>query len=654
MDERHDRPSTAPCPVQSPDLPSDASPGLADLLEAIPGIVWEISGHPASNHRTILVSPRVHDILGYSSEECATYPDFWLHVTPPEDRPEGLRHALMMWERGEPYRRATRMVHREGRIVWLEHHVTIVRHGGGEPIGLRGVSFDVTERYRAEAALAAERERLAVTLRSIGEAVITTDAMGRVVLLNPEAERLTGRVQADALGLPVDSVLRLQDPATRAPIDGLVDRVLRTGLPVPPGRRTVALSTTGAERIVSDTAAPIRGSGGDVEGVVLALRDVTSEEARSMEAERASRMTGLGALAGGIAHDFNNLLTCILGNLQLARILARGPGLITRLEAAEQAAGSARSLTQRLLAFARGGAPIRHAIDLADLLRETVTVALARTSSRPEFDISPALWPAHVDEKQMAQVLRSLVENAAEAVPTGGVVRVAARNLAHLEDVVGGPQPGQWVVVEVSDDGPGIPPDLLPHVFDPFVSTRTAGAGLGLATAWAVVQRHGGHIVVRSAPDSGTTVRFTLPAVEPDVVAVEPVERRRGSARILVMDDDPMMRATLEALIEALGCQIVTTEDGAQAVEAYREALEAGRPFDAVILDLTVPRGMGGRRAVRLLRELDPQVRAIVSSGYSNDPVMARAAEHGFVGVLPKPYTLDELRDTLASVIDDR
>lgn len=768
-----------PARPEGPGATDDAC--LRALLATIPGIAWEVEGHPAQEPRPRFIGTQVERILGYTLAECQAISGFWLHTTHPADRDRAISEAQALWQAEAPGVHTVRHIHKSGREVWLEHHVHAVFDERGHKTGMRGVSFDVTERraaldalfasearfrgvlesapdamilfdpqgriafanaqceamfgwpreeligqevealvpaalrhrhkeqraewaktpsartigqeggvfglrrngtqlpaeirvsplrmpegelwyvadirditarFRTEAALADEKERLTVTLRSIGDAVIATDTEGRVQLLNRVAEALTGWTQAEAAGRQLAQVMPLLDPATRAPTESPVGTVLRTGEPVMLGGRCVLVTRGGIERIIADSAAPIRHRGGSVQGVVLAFRDVTDEDARNAAQERTSRLGALGALAGGIAHDFNNLLTCILGNLQLARFERSGSDAAGRIDAAEQAAMNARALTQRLLGFARGGAPIRKPIDLGDLLRSTTTLALAGTRFHPEFRIAPDLWPAHVDALQVAQVVRAVVENAAESMADAGTVRVGAVN----EQVTGpGPlAPGRYVRVHVEDDGVGIPPELLPLVFDPFVSTRSAGAGLGLATSWAIVERHGGNIAVESVRGEGTSVCIHLPAAEPQSHArVEPAPRScdSGGARILVMDDEAVMRETVAALLSALGYRAVTTRDGQEAVEAYDDSMRRGRPFDAVILDLTVADGMGGRRAIRHIRELDPQVRAIVSSGYSNDPVMGDALAYGFAGVLPKPYTLDELRTVLAEVL---
>lgn len=753
--------------------PTERSAAPLDaLLAAIPGIVWEIEGHPAESPRPRFVGAQIERILGYTLAECIAIPNFWLTTTHPDDRARAAAEAREAWEGGGRVH-TVRSTHKSGRTVWLEHHVHLVRDGSGHRVGMRGVSFDVTERRaaldgllasearfrgvlesapdamllldtkgriafvnaqceamfgwtrdelvgqevelllpedardqhramrarwgalaeartigqaggvhgrhrsgtlvpaeirvsplrmpdgelwhvadirdvterrRAEEALAVEKERLAVTLRSIGDAVIATDTERRVQLLNRVAEQLTGWTQDEARGRPVTEVMRVLDPATRAPVESPVDQVLRSGEAVQFGQRCVLLTRDGMERIIADSAAPIGHRGESIQGVVLAFRDVTDEDVRNAAVERASRLGALGALAGGIAHDFNNLLTTILGNLELARL---GSDTARRLAAAEQSAMDARALTQRLLGFARGGAPIRRPVDLGDLLRGTTTVALAGSLSHPEFSIPADLWAAHVDAQQVSQVVRAVVENAAESMPTGGTVRVSARN-----EEVSGPgvlAAGRYVRIQVDDQGAGIPPELLPRVFDPFVSTRTAGAGLGLATSWAIVQRHGGHIAVTSTPGAGTSVFIHLPAA--DGARPEPSGQPRSTGgRVLVMDDEAVMLETMAALLSALGYDPVTTRDGQEAVTAWEEARRTGRPFCCAILDLTVPGGMGGRRAVRRIREQDPTARVIVSSGYSNDPVMANASAYGFAGVLPKPYTLDELRSVLAAV----
>jgi Signal transduction histidine kinase len=372
------------------------------------------------------------------------------------------------------------------------------------------------------------------------------------------------------------------------------------------------------------------------------------EKSSRLEAElvRTSRLDSLGILAGGIAHDFNNLLTVILGNLSLVlndrnvneedeRFLREG----------ERAAIRARDLTQQLLTFAKGGAPVRSAVLLADIVRESAEFALHGSRVRCEFDFASDLWPAHVDRGQISQVAQNIVINAMHAMPTGGVIRIILRN----EDVgpdTGVPlEPGRYLRLSIRDSGTGIAPELLPHIFDPFFTTKQKGSGLGLATVHSIVRKHGGHITVESTLGAGTVFHLWLPAAQKASQATTPkaAPRLRLSGRALVMDDEPPVREMAAAMLRRLGLEVAVVADGAEAIDAYVAARSAGRPFTLVLLDLTVPGGMGGKEALAELLRIDPNIRAIVSSGYSNDPVMAHYREHGFQARVPKPYELDQL-----------
>ena len=512
---------------------------------------------------------------------------------------------------------------------------------------------EIRERLRAEAALASEKERLTVTLRSIGDGVITTDVDGHITLLNPVSEVLTGWTQGEALGRHIDEVFRLADHRSGAPIDGPVSAALRTGAPVSLGRQTMLVGKGGQERLVADSAAPIRGDDGTVGGVVLVFRDVTDLEKIDAEMQRSARLESLGVLAGGIAHDFNNILTGILANLSLARIQPEPPERLThRLRVAEKAALRARDLTQQLLTFAKGGSPLRRPASVGELLQESATFALTGSNVRTSFDIDPDLWPAEVDAGQVTQVVQNLVINAQQAMPRGGTLSIRGDNTL-LDSLSPLPlPPGRYVRLEIEDRGSGIPEEYLPRVFDPFFTTKRGGSGLGLATAHAIIKKHDGHIEVRSELGVGTTFTIHLPASEQPPTGTDPNARLLlGGGSVLVMDDEPIMRETVVELLSSLGYSADTARDGSEAIAQYELARQEGRPFDLVILDLTVPGEMGGKEAIRELLKRDPHVKAIVSSGYSDDPVMARYREHGFRAVVAKPYTIAELAEVVRGVL---
>lgn len=498
------------------------------------------------------------------------------------------------------------------------------------------------------ARLAAQREHLMVTLRSIGDGVISTDAEGKVELLNDAAERLTGWSQADAQGQSLETVFRIVDQGTRQPCPSPVARVIEEGQVVALGQQVLLLSRDGSERLLADSSAPIRNPEGQIIGAVLVFQDVTMQRKTEQELARADKLESLGVLAGGIAHDFNNILTAITGHLSLAGLEATGSASLLRLvKQAEKAAMQAAGLTQQLLTFSRGGEPVREYVKIGEMIEEAATFVLRGSNVSVEFDLAADLHGVDGDPGQLAQVIQNLVINADQAMADGGRLWISAHNL---------PADGDrgMVRIDIRDIGGGIEPQVLERIFEPYFTTKERGSGLGLATAYAIMHQHGGDLAVQSKPGEGTTFTLTLPAatVQPDA-APAPVAATAvgGHGRILVMDDEEEICILLERMLAHLGYRSAFAQSGDEAVELYREAMPAD-PFDVVVLDLTVPGGMGGAQTLTALLELDPNVRAVVSSGYSNDPVMARFEEHGFRGVVRKPYVLDQMAEALVKALN--
>ncbi len=383
------------------------------------------------------------------------------------------------------------------------------------------------------------------------------------------------------------------------------------------------------------------------------ITDITARRKLEEELVKAQKLESLGILAGGLAHDFNNLLTSILGNIYLAKMEARpGDGIHDRLDAAERASEHARDLTQQLLTFSRGGAPLKVTISLKNAMRDIASFALHGSKSNCEFSIPGDLWSVEADEGQLKQAINNLVMNADQAMPEGGTITVSCQNKTLKADSGLPLSPGKYVMISVADRGTGIPAENLGKIFDPYFTTKQKGTGLGLATAYSIIKRHNGHIAVESVKGAGTVFHIYLPAIERAVPAAPATAKTaRPGGTILFMDDDEMVRETAGKVLTHLGFTVSFARDGAEAIAAYEQARAEGRRFDAVIMDLTIPGGMGGKEAVKRLRELDPTVKAIVSSGYSDDPVMANFAEYGFDGVVSKPYTIHKLGDTLRKVL---
>jgi signal transduction histidine kinase/ActR/RegA family two-component response regulator len=383
------------------------------------------------------------------------------------------------------------------------------------------------------------------------------------------------------------------------------------------------------------------------------LRSVNEKQRLEEALITTQKLESVRLLAAGIAHDFNNLLTSILGNVSLSRrFAASGRPVDERLQDAEAATRRAQQLTLQLLTFSSGGAPVRKPVRLEQVLREASRFALRGSAARCELELAEDLPPVVADEGQLGQVVQNLVINGEQAMPAGGTIHIRAAAAEVGPDTRLPLRPGAYVSVEVQDSGTGIAPEALPRVFDPFFTTKPKGNGLGLAVCFSILQRHEGHITLESRPGQGTTVRFYLPAAQQPVEdAAQPRTVRGGTGRILVMDDDELIRGMAVSVLRELGYQGLAVASGQEALEANLQARQSDRPFDAVILDLTIPGGLGGLETFQQLRELDPGLRAIVTSGYSTDAVMGSAREHGFKASLVKPFDVAALGAALASAL---
>jgi len=392
----------------------------------------------------------------------------------------------------------------------------------------------------------------------------------------------------------------------------------------------------------------------------IAVNNIT--EAKRMENEiiKAKKLEATALLAGGIAHDFNNLLAVILGNLEMAQSdMLIGRSIAKELQTAREACLSAGTLTKKFLTFSAGGEPLKELVPVKAFITDAVSLALAGSSVNFECFFPEGLWPVEVDAGQMTQVIANVISNAREAMPQGGAIRIRAEN---VDSVPGenrqlpGNQGAKYVKISIQDQGVGIAKDILPQVFDPYFSSkemgREKGMGLGLTVAYSIIKNHGGSIDIASQPNSGTTVSMYLPAIDRQIVSPEARAELTPMAnnKILVMDDEKMLRDVTLDILEMVGYQVETACNGEEAVQLYSQAQLGGAPFGAVILDLTIKGGMGGRETIKRLKEIDPDIRAIVVSGYSNDPVMANFKEYGFFDALHKPYRLEDLERSLHAV----
>lgn len=516
-------------------------------------------------------------------------------------------------------------------------------------------------RARTLEALRESEERFRQLAGATFEGILIYDRQ-RIIDINNRFEEMFGYTSAEVVGRTITDFVA---PASQE----LVIERLKAGSTLP--YEFMALRRDG-------TTFPVEANSRstayrDQSVTMVAIRDMTERKRMEEELINSRKLEAIGNLAGGIAHDFNNMLTAILGNISLAMLDAEpGSELYSLLTPAEHACYQARNLARQLLTFSRGGAPVKSIASLGDLIQTATNFSLSGSNVRCEFDLPADLNPVEVDEGQITQVINNLVINAKQAMPEGGIIKIYGRNVNVLRAALSydgdppssGPehqsQPlqlkdGSYLEVIVEDQGVGIAKEYLGKVFDPYFTTREQGKGLGLSTSYAIIQKHQGHIRVRSEVGSGTAFHFYLPAYQPPGVVKKTAApaTASGQGRVLVMDDEQPIRELLEYALTRFGYQTELTKDGREVVERYQQAQQANCPFDVVIMDLTVPGGMGGKEAIQKLREIDPHVKAIVSSGYSNEPVLSNYRQYGFSAVVTKPYEIQELSKVIQAVLTE-
>lgn len=525
------------------------------------------------------------------------------------------------------------------------------KDSNGDTIGIVKSFQDITAQTKAAQELLAEREQLNVTLRSIGDGVITTDTVGHIVLMNKAAEEITGWSQTEAIGKQFDKVFNL--PAKKP--DSSVEDLIVDANHVQSAATQKLIKKDGTKRLVSASVALIRNMESQVVGAVLVFRDITEKSKTEEELSKVQKLESLGVLAGGIAHDFNNILTAIMGNINLAMLRVEPENEIyPLLSSAEKASARAKHLTQQLLTFSKGGDPIKNIATIQEIIKDSADFVLRGSNVQCEYVFADNLWGVKVDTGQISQVVQNIILNGAAAMPKGGTITVSCTNHSIEQDT---PflKGGQYVQVTIADHGVGIPADELDKIFDPFFTTKKLGSGLGLAISNSIVNSHGGHIEVDSKLEQGTTFIFYLPAstAKPHVPLekVLQVDHVQGNGRIMIMDDDKMIRDLLGNMLESFGYETLFAKSGEEAIKLYQQAKKNNAPIAAIIMDLTIPGGMGGKEAVQEIHKLDPGAKVIVSSGYSNDPVLSDYSKYGFCAAMIKPFKLLELQEILNKIL---
>ncbi|MCP4691528.1 MAG: response regulator [Desulfobacterales bacterium] len=514
----------------------------------------------------------------------------------------------------------------------------------------------VAERTRQ---LADERNFVSTILDTVGALVTVFRGDGRIVRFNKACERATGRRFSEVESKRIRDLFL--SPDQKDPLETYFEDP--DSRRIPERYENFWKTEEGDQRLIRWSNAVLRDEKEQIEYVVATGIDISKQRRAEEELLKARKLESVGELAGGIAHDFNNLLTVILGNLcLLEEDVETGSDMASFIAAIEKAAMNARDLTQQLITFSQGGKPVRKITSVEEPLKEAVRFNLSGSAVACEFEISRDARLVKLDNAQFRQAIGNIVSNAAAAMPDGGAISVKVENVVIDEEheaPLAGVSMGDYVMISIRDRGVGIPPEHISKIFDPFFSTKERGSqkgmGLGLSTAYSIIRGHGGHISVESEEGVGTVFCIYLKAVgEKRAGAGDKSrgdsERDRKIRKVLLMDDEPMLRQLAEQILNRLGYIAETARDGSEAIALYEKAKASGEPFDVVILDLTIKGGMGGMETLKHLTAIEPDVRAIVSSGYSSDPAMANFSDHGFVDVIPKPFRMKNVQDVLERI----
>jgi len=614
------------------------------LAQNSPDIITIIN--PDNSFRYI--SPAAERILGYTPEEAIKHMGFD-HVHPEDRTPTLAAYARLLESPDELLNVRYRLRRKDGSWRFVE---AVGNNVLANP-AMRAIVLnvrDITDRVKLEKQLRSSEERYRLLVQNSSDMIVLMGRDSKVHYVSPTAERILGYKPEELLG---QTGLDFHHPEDRPGMLDAVNRCFRN--PDEPVLAQYRFRHKDGSWRWLESIANNRLDHPAIRAIVVNTRDITERRRMEDALEKTEQLESLSILCGGIAHDFNNILTVVLTNISMARMYADLEEDIEKMLAdAEKASLRGKGLTQQLLTFAKGGEPIKRTVSIATLLEETIDFALSGSNVRCEHDLPEDLWPVEADEGQIGQVIQNVILNADQAMPGGGVIQVRAENVTITEHDPLPLQPGSHVKVTIVDQGIGIPEEHLHKICDPFFTTKQKGSGLGLSSSFSIVRRHKGALRVESRLGGGTKVHIYLPAL-PEGRPTRDARRHaayRGAERVLLIEDDDTLRRSIGKALGRLGYQVECAEDGKEGIRIYEEARASGRPIHVVVMDLTIPGGMGGKDAARELLRIDADAKLIVSSGYSTDSVMSDFRAHGFRAVISKPYRVEDLGKTLRNVLD--
>lgn len=540
------------------------------------------------------------------------------------------------------------------RITHMNANFSPTLTKDGAVSGVIGIFEDISERVNVESSLRELKERFRLAFHTSPDAVNLNMMDGTYIDINEGFTELTGYAREEVIGRTSGDIEIWEIPADRERLindlreKGFIKN-LESRFRLKDGSSKIALMS--ANVILLDGEPHILSIAKDITDLREAERDRQHLQAKL---HHAQKIESVGVLAGGIAHDFNNLLAAIQGNIDLSlHHIDPQNKAHSLLQAAEEATMRAKDLTQQLLTFAKGGEPLKKNVSLESVVRPAADFVLSGSKVRCEYDFSTGIYAVEADAGQISQVVQNMVINAHQAMHAGGIIEISAENFSPSARGNLPLSERDYVKLVIRDNGIGISDGQLDRIFDPYFTTKEQGSGLGLAVAYSIIRKHDGHISVKTSAGNGSTFSIYLPASREKVKGEErPIREKKaaGKGRILVMDDEELVRKVAKNMLEYLGCQVLTAEDGVEAIAVYCDAAKGGSPIDMVIMDLTIPGGMGGEEAVKELLRIDPQAKVVVVSGYANDPIMANYRQYGFSDAVSKPFQVDDFVQLLESL----
>lgn len=592
------------------------------------------------------------DVLDIKEEDLLGNPFWetpWWNHSP--ELQKKLKNAIDRAAKGEFVRFEASHFNKEGNSFYVDFSLKPVHDDTGNVIMLIPEGRDITERIYAQEALQESQERYQGIYNATSDTIFIHDAAtGAIIDVNQAMLDMYGYTKEEALKLTVDNFSAGEPPYTQNEADEKINAALLFGLQTFEWKA----KRKNGELFWVEVALKFTEFHGK-RFIIAAVRDISDRKQVEEELIKIKKLESIGVLAGGIAHDFNNILAAILGNISLANLLLKPDEVKVHslLQEAEKASLRAKGLTQQLLTFSKGGEPVKSLASISDVIMDSTEFILRGSDVKCEYSFPDDLWHAEIDRGQISQVIQNIILNSSQAMPEGGIITIHCENYVYNGTLTLPIAAGDYIKVSLVDRGVGIPRDLLDKIYDPYFTTKHEGNGLGLAVTHSIIIQHKGHIAADSKQGQGTTVTIYLPAFKQKKLKEQKEEPLPvgGKAKILFMDDDKMVRTMANEMLSHYGYEVFLAQDGQEAITLYRESLKDDAHIDLVIMDLTVPGGMGGKETIKEIIAANPQVKAIVSSGYSNNPIMANYGEYGFSAAVSKPYRQEELIKVINRII---